>query len=269
MINWAGVSSGPGGDLASGQGPLAFMRGVRDPADYPGSVAQDRPPANVYEVPLYTLREAAQIVQTPSSTVHRWARGYTYRTPVGGIQVEVEPLILTTGVGRRPVVPFVGLAETYVLNAFRHAGVPMQRIRPGLAQLAREMGVPAALASERLKTDGTELLYEYGAKDPASGISELVVVRNGQHVFTEVVEQYLQTITYDGGWVRKIRLPQFGEVNVEVDPDVNWGQPTVARIGVRVQDILSRIRAGDDYRDVAQDFDLPKIDVKQLTALAA
>ncbi len=88
-------------------------------------------------------------------------------------------------------------------------------------------------------------------------------------MFTEAVEQYLQTITYDGGWVRKIRLPQFGEVDVEVDPDVNWGQHTVAPIGVRVQDILSGIRAGGDYRDAAQDFDLSKIDIKQLTALAA
>jgi hypothetical protein len=61
---------------------------------------------------LYTLRKAARIVQASPSTVHRWARGYTYRTPDGGIQVAAEPLITTTGVGRRPVVPFVGMGET-------------------------------------------------------------------------------------------------------------------------------------------------------------
>jgi uncharacterized protein (DUF433 family) len=221
----------------------------------------------VYEVPLYTLTEAAQIVGARTSTVHRWARGYTYRTP-GGVAVAAEPLITTTGLGRRPVVPFVGLAETYVLNAFREAGVPMQRIRPALARLADELGIATALASERLKTDGTEILFEYGAEDPASGLRDLVVVRNGQRVFAEVVDRYLRTITYDDGWVRRIRLPQY-PVNVQVDPDINWGQPSLASIGVRVDDVLSRIRAGEDYKAVARDFHLPAPEVKQLTAHAA
>ena len=227
------------------------------------------PPASAYEVPLYTLTEAARIVRAAPSTVHHWARGYTFRTPEGVIQVEAEPLITTTGVGRKPVVPFVGLAETYVLNAFRNAGVPMQRIRPALARLNDEMGVAAALASERLKTDGTELLYEYGEADPASGVSDLVVVRNGQRVFTEIVEKYLRTITYDRGWVQSIRLPQYGDVDVRVDPDINWGQPTVATIGVRVQDILSRIRAGEDRHAVAQDYELASLEVDCLSAVAA
>jgi uncharacterized protein (DUF433 family) len=227
-----------------------------------------RPPASVSELPLYTLTEAALIADAKPTTVHRWARGYTYRTPAGDVRTEAEPLITTTGVGRRPVVPFVGLAEIYVLNAFRRAGVPMQRIRPALARLTEEMGLSAALASERLTTEGTELLYESGAADPLSGVSELVVVRNGQRVFTEVVERYLNTITYDDGWVRRIGLPQFGDVSVNVDPEINWGQPTLTSIGVRVQDVLSRIRAGEDPHAVAQDFDLRGGDVKQLMVAA-
>ena len=234
---------------------------------YRGRMAKSRPQRSVYEVPLYTLGEAAQIVGAGRSTVHRWARGYTYRTP-GGIAVEAVPLITTTGIGRRPVVPFVGLAETYVLNAFRQAGVPMQRIRPALARLADELGIAAALASERLKSDGTEILFEYGTEDPGSGLSDLVVVRNGQRVFTEVVDRYLRTITYDAGWVRRIRLPQF-PVDVQVDPDINWGQPSLVSIGVRVEDVLSRIRAGENYQAVARDFNLPRLEVKRLLASAA
>lgn len=248
---------------------IASSSGAGSPAGYRGHVVTKRPPANVYEVPLYTLGEAARIVQATSSTVHRWARGYTYRTPDDGIQVAAQPLITTTGTGRRPVVPFVGLGETYVLNAFRRAGVPMQRIRPALERLDKDMGVAAALASERLKTDGTEILYEYGENDPTSGLSELVVIRNGQRVFTEVVQQYIRTITYDDGWVRRIRLPQFESVDVQVDPDVNWGQPSLAVSGVRVQDIVSRVRAGEPADAVAADFDLPTSDVRQLTAAAA
>lgn len=231
-------------------------------------MARPSPSLNVFELPLYTLTEAAHIAGAKPTTVHRWARGYTYRSPAGEVRTEAQPLITTTGFGRKPVVPFVGLAEIYVLNAFRQVGVPMQRIRPALTRLAQEMGLSAALASERLKTDGTEILYEYGAMEPASGVSELVVVRNGQRVFTEVVERYLNTITYDAGWVRRIRLPQFGDVDVNVDPEINWGQPTLTSVGVRVQDVLSRIRAGEDPHAVAQDFDVPRFDIKQLIAAA-
>ncbi|WP_353647953.1 DUF433 domain-containing protein [Nakamurella sp. A5-74] len=219
-------------------------------------------------MPLYTLSEAARIVDTTPSTVHRWARGYTYRTPVGQVVTAVEPLITTTGTGRLPVVPFTGLAETYVLNAFRRSGVPMQRIRPALQELSVEMGIAAALASERLKTDGSELLYHYGVENPDSPMGQLVVIRNRQAVFVEVVEQYLQTITYEQGWVRSIALPQYRGVEVTVTPDINWGQPTVAQTGVRVADILSRVQAGEDVGSVARDFDLTKLAVQNLVKAA-
>ena len=84
-------------------------------------------------------------------------------------------------------MPFVGLAEAYALAAFRSAGVPMQRIRPAIDALGRELGLEHALASKRLYTDGAEVLYDYArhAGNTPEGESkrELVVVRNNQRVF--------------------------------------------------------------------------------------
>jgi hypothetical protein len=37
----------------------------------------------------------------------------------------------------------------------------MQRIRPAIVVLARELGLEYALASRRLYTDGAEALYDY------------------------------------------------------------------------------------------------------------
>lgn len=159
--------------------------------------------------PLYTLREAAAVVDVRPSTMHRWARGYVFKG-VDGEQHQSEALITTTGVGRGPVVPFVGLAEAYVLAAFRAAGVPMQRIRPALARLEREYGVAAALTSERLKTDGAEVLWEYKSEGGDAGVvDELVVIRSQQIIFRDVVQQYLRTITYRDGRVALIGLPQY------------------------------------------------------------
>lgn len=63
--------------------------------------------------------------------------------------------------GPRRVIPFIGLAEGLVLAAFRQAGVPLQRIRPAIAQLPQEPGLRHALASKSLDTDGAEVLYDY------------------------------------------------------------------------------------------------------------
>ncbi|GAA1732123.1 DUF433 domain-containing protein [Isoptericola hypogeus] len=201
----------------------------------------------------------------PANTFHTWARGYRYKG-IDGTQHDIDALITTTGVGRGPVVPFVGLSEAYVLNAFRGAGVPMQRIRPALSKLESEFGMHAALASEQLKTDGAEVLWEFGEEtDDAELRDSLVVVRSGQMVFRDVIEKYLRTITYVYGRVSLIRLPQFVP-EVVVDPERNFGQPTLARRGIRVADVRARLDAGEPADQVADDFRLELADVLALAA---
>ncbi|MGC5165985.1 DUF433 domain-containing protein [Luteimicrobium sp. DT211] len=214
---------------------------------------------------LYTLGEAARIVDVPPTTLRNWARGYVFKG-TDGRQHSSAALITTTGIGRGPVVPFVGLSEAYVLSAFRGAGVPMQRIRPAIEVLEREWGVRAALASEQLRTDGAEILWEYGNEtaDPELRNS-LAVVRNGQLVFRDVIEHYLKAITYRDGVIRLIRLPQF-DTDVVVDPHRNFGQPTIASRGIRVDDVRSRLSAGESAELVAEDF---RLDLADVLALAA
>lgn len=218
-----------------------------------------------FTAPLYTLTEAARIVGVPAATLHHWARGYTFKD-IDGAQRSSDALITTTRAGRGAVVPFIGLGEAYVLAAFRAAGVPLQRIRPALATLEKQFGLHAALTSEQLKTDGAEVLWDY--RDQAEDgdvVDSLVVVRSGQPVFREVVEQFLQTITYRDGRVALIRLPQYA-TPVIVDPHRNFGAPTLASRGIRVADVVGRLRAGEPADDVAADYLISPRDVEALAA---
>jgi uncharacterized protein (DUF433 family) len=173
---------------------------------------------------------------------------------------------------RGPTIPFIGLTEAYVLASFREAGVPMQRIRPAIYRLEEEMGLTQALASERLRTDGAEVLYDYGqhTDDPAEkdAVGDLVVVRNGQRVFRPIVRDYLRRVTYRDGWARIINVGR-GKIDVTVDPWINGGQPTLARRGIAVADVLSRIRAGEPSKAVAADYGLRISEVTALLELAA
>ncbi len=99
-----------------------------------------------FDVPLYTLAEAARALDVPATTFATWARGYGRVTDNN--RWHCDPIV--TSLDGRPSqasVPFVGLAEGMVLAAVRKSGVPMQRVRPALAALAAEIGVAHTLAS--------------------------------------------------------------------------------------------------------------------------
>jgi hypothetical protein len=83
--------------------------------------------------------------------MHQWAR-----------RSERPPLItVSPRQGQQATLPFIGFAEAYVLSAFRRSGVPLQRIRPAVDVLSREIGIEHALASQRLFADGAEMLFDY------------------------------------------------------------------------------------------------------------
>lgn len=228
-----------------------------------------------FELPLYTVAEAARIVAVPSSTLSTWAKGYVRRPP-GRSQVAGSPVIthLTPRRAGEPSIPFVGLAESMVLAAIRRSGVPMQRVRPALAALEQEIGLEHALASQKLFTDGAELLFDYGERrrTTSEGRSalQLVVVRSGQRVFTEVVEAYLRRIEYArDGYAALIHVPAYEHANVVADPTRAFGAPIFERGGSRVEDVLERFWAGESLEELTDEFGVPSSELEDVLCAAS
>jgi uncharacterized protein (DUF433 family) len=209
---------------------------------------------------LFTLRETATFLDVPKSTVHWWARS----------QDAGDPLITCFPArGRQATVPFIGFAEAFVLSSFRRAGVPLQRIRPAVEVLEKEIGVEHALASKRLYTDGAEVLFDYANKSGEREVMELTVVRTQQRQFTDVVKDYLRRIQYGGdGWADSVRLPSYEHAEVIVDPRVAFGLPLVIHGGARVEDLVDRFRAGDSVSAIAADFSVPPEEVEDVIRVA-
>lgn len=202
--------------------------------------------------PLLTFREAAGYLGVPLATFHSWARSSGGSSGKGPVVLALED-----GKSSR-VIPFIGLVEGYVLQAFRKAGVPVRRIRPSLARLDEEVGVRHALASRHLYTDGCEVLYDYAAHLGEDVVRSLTVVRSGQNVFPEVVSQYLTRVSWDqGDWPLRLQLPAFREATVVVDLARAFGRPLLEHGGARVEDILDRFRGGDRLTAIAEDFGVP------------
>jgi len=216
--------------------------------------------APAYTRPLYAKGDVARIISAPSSTVHNWLRGRRV-----GIR-SYGPVIEGVGEGPGPQVSFTGLTEAYVLNAFRKAGLPLQRIRPAVQMLRDSLQLDHALASRRLVTDGAEILLR--SDDPSD--KRLMVLRSGQAVFNEVVEGYLKQIEFgELGYASTIVLPQYTDTRVIVRPLLNGGRPTIESRGIAIDDLLSRVRAGEPPAAVADDFRLDLEDLLYLNYAAA
>jgi uncharacterized protein (DUF433 family) len=213
-----------------------------------------------FDVPLYTLTDAARHLIVPRSTLETWANGYE-RHPKARAMVRGESIVTAVPQVTRgaATLPFVGIAEAYVLNAFRRAGVPMQRIRPSVDWLVKNVG-HHALASRDLYTDGAEVLWDF-AQHSGKGsaddqvVKHLIVPRSGQYVFKDIVQHYLQQISFgDDKFAEMIRLPQYGDANVVLDPHRGYGQPVFDGSGARVADALGPLRAGETFEAVAADY---------------
>jgi uncharacterized protein (DUF433 family) len=222
-----------------------------------------------FVVPLYTVPEAARYLGVPPTTFATWVKGY--RRKPKGRQVVGKPIVTALpGDGRRAsTVPFIGLSEGLTLAAFRRAKVPLQRIRPALEVLKHEIGLEHALASKKLYTDGVEILYDYAEKTGDHNVRELVVVRDNQRVFTEVVEDYLQRVDFGSdGYAALIRLPQYRTADVVADPRRGFGQPIFSRGGARLEDVLGSFRARQSLADLEQEYGLPRADLEDAVRVA-
>ncbi len=231
--------------------------------------------ADRFEVPLYTVSEAARYLSVPTSTFSGWAHGYVRQATEGRNLVSGDAVVtaLPVLVKGEASIPFVGLAEGLVLAAIRKAGVPLQRIRPALARLSEQVGLEHALASKHLYTDGAEILYDYaerqGDTPEARSARQLVVVRKNQYVFNEIIDQYLKRVAFGpDGYVQLICLPQYREAEVVVDPRRGFGQPTFSRGGARLEDVLGAFRAGEPLQVVSEEYGVPPAELEDALRVA-
>jgi uncharacterized protein (DUF433 family)/DNA-binding transcriptional MerR regulator len=216
---------------------------------------------------LYTVGEAARFLGVPPSTMATWAGGYRRRRP-GGTSTEAGPVVTALPADRNlPRIPFVGLAEAMVVAAFRRAGVSLQHIRKALDVLETQLGIEHVLASQRLYTDGSVVLFDYAQRhiELAEELAGLTVVVTQQRVFSDVVRDYLDRISYaPDGWAQDLVLPLTQRSLVRVDPRRAFGQPFFIHGNARMEDVIDRFVAGDPLADVAEDFGVPQDELEDV-----
>ena len=198
---------------------------------------------------LYTAANVARYVGMHPSTLRTWAYGYRRQGPV---ITALEPI---EGDSRR--IPFVGLVEATVVQAFRRTGLPMQRIRKALQVLIDQGELDYALAGKKLFTDGAQVLYDYAKHEQDRQLRLLTVVSTGQRVFHEVITAYLERISFNGAWANELVLPVTDRELLRVRPDIAGGDPVFVAGSAPLTAVRSRFNAGEPVESLAHDYGVP------------
>ncbi|GAA2721949.1 MULTISPECIES: DUF433 domain-containing protein [Streptomyces] len=201
---------------------------------------------------LLTPSETSSYLQIPRSTLHSWLRGRAAGAP---LVHRVEPVR-----HGQPSVPFVAVAEAYVLRSLRDLGLRMSEIREAAAAVRAAFDTPYGLVSRRIATDGVDIFVEHG-------LGDLRRARDGQAPIHEVVAKYLRYLSWgaDDDFPTSLQLRQYPDsVPVVIDPRFGHGLPVIAANRVPVKALTDLWEAGETVEDIAYEYEM---DPEQVEAL--
>lgn len=201
---------------------------------------------------LLTRSETASHLQIPQSTLNDWLNGKAAGEP---LVHQVEPIR-----AGQPSVPFVAVAEAYVLRSLRTLGLRMNQIREAAEAVRDAFDTPYGLVSRRIATDGVDIFVEHG-------LGDLRRASDGQTPIREVVDQYLRYLSWDAGdeFPSSLRLGQYGDaVPVVIDPRFGHGLPVVASNRVPVKALTDLWEAGESIEEIAYEYEMDPDHVDEL-----
>lgn len=198
--------------------------------------------------PAYPLAVAARVLGTKPSTLRDWFHGRSYSTKTG--KQRAAPVVAATQKAGVPL-SFIDLVEAHMLLAIRRGyGIPLKRLREAMQYLRQDGGDLLFLAHRDFKHDRQHLYLD--RDDYLLSLSE-----RGQHVEPRLIRDGLKQIVYgeDGYADRFFPLLNGQEQKtIMLAPGIGFGRPVLAKLGVSVDAIAARFRAGEHLPDLAEDY---------------
>lgn len=219
---------------------------------------------------IYTLSEAARLINVPARKIHRWLYGYSYlkKSGEGKVQAFSSPLWLpqlSKDDYEAEVIGFNDLLEVRFVSAFVEHGVPLVVVRRCL-ETARELfGVDYPMTSGSFKTDGKTIFADAIEKSVKEGA--LLDLKSRQLAFKDIISPSLYAgIEYDGKRASKW-YPQGRRLHIVLDPSRQFGSPIVEEMGIPTEVLFaSYLAEGATPQAVTQTARVYEVPVKLVEA---
>lgn len=208
--------------------------------------------------PAYTLAEAARYLKLPEGTLRYWVQGRA-----GGLSGRAggsSPLIHPPE-RQPPTLSFWNLIEAHVLRSLRmDHGVSLPALRKAIQYAQKSQGIERLLLSRELKTSAGQVFLErYGQLISLSASGQLAMQR--------LFQDHLKRVEWDDSKFPVRLYPFLANESPEstkpivIQAELGFGRPIVQKVGVSTGAIADRIDAGEQVRDLADDYGLTESEI--------
>ncbi|CAH0496698.1 DUF433 domain-containing protein [Novosphingobium sp. CECT 9465] len=206
-----------------------------------------------FGVGIYTVGEAARMIDMPARNLRRWLSGYDHdgkhEAPLWHPQYDIED-------DESLIIGFRDLVEARIVNSLRGLRIGLPTIRRCIARARDLIGDDRPFSTRQFKTDGKSLFLEIWRD---VGEPELIDLRSLQGVFSRIVAPSLTGLEFDDEAARRWWLLD-GKRTIVADPERSFGQPIVAESGIPTERLAQAVRAEGSVEAVAKLFELrPKL----------
>lgn len=195
---------------------------------------------------IYSIPEAAAILNMPVGKVRRWLNKYWELDFLQGADASY-----TWGEGREKAFHFLTLIEIIAVDSFREIGVSFPKIKLAHSKLSDILDTNYPFAHAEMLTDGKRIFHNYLDE------SLLELDEKQQFSFTQLVAPYCKKIDFqDNTQVAERYWPLGKDHEIVVDPHHSFGQPVIKGTNITVETIYSMLSAGESPEFVASIYNL-------------
>jgi uncharacterized protein (DUF433 family) len=148
--------------------------------------------------------------------------------------------------------------EVRFVNAFRKAGLPLQRIRILYAKAQEIIENDRPFSSAKFHTDGNTIFLDIVAKEKVE--SDTLDLKNCQHVFKKFIEPTFLDIQYREG--QPIKWHPDKKRNIIIDPTRSFGQPILEKYYIPTATLMAVFSGNRSYVGTAKMYGIPTESVK-------
>jgi uncharacterized protein (DUF433 family) len=206
----------------------------------------------VLDRPLYSVGEAARLLELPGQTLKRWLVGVV----VSGTRY--DPVIRLKQ-REDDAVTWAQFVEAGLLRENR-GRLSLQYLRTFIAYLRETFDVPYPLAHYRPVVDLSRRKLLLPSGQDGSGGRRLLDPVTMQQLWERAATAYLKKVEFDPEGIASSLRPLGGESPVTIDPEVSFGIPQVK--GIRTETIHEAFATGESIEAIARSWNLPTPDVE-------
>ncbi len=210
---------------------------------------------DLLETGIYTIPEAAELVEAPQNVVRVWVEGHT------GKQAAVIDNQLGR-VGGKVAVSFTNLMELRFVATFANAGVGLRGIRKIMDEVKETLEHPHPFATHTIfKTDGKKIVAEIAKRN---GVSIYDLRTRNFEMLAVVMKSLKDDVTYDpqGDAILWRPRPKIAP-NVIVHPHFSFGRPILKASRIPTATLAQSVKIEGSAAFVADIFEVPERQVRE------